>query len=218
MAERPVFVPLSDGQRLVDEVPVTFAWHPGMAPSQKRKNVMALHEAAASRRGMEHLLEISSKSDREIGRRLSAFHQRVQLADGRVVSLESAFQASKVFENGGPFLDLLDVEPRDAKRDLRLKESGNLLAFEFEGVRFPLFPKSVFYDWLYARAIYPERMWLKRLSKMDGFTDIEFNPEKSVNCQARSCAFFVALEKRNLLDEAMASFENFSAIQLQSAL
>jgi hypothetical protein len=56
------------------------------------------------------------------------------------------------------------------------------------------------------------------LSKIDGFTDIEFNPEKSVNCQARSCAFFVALEKRDLLDEAMSSFENFSAIQTQSAL
>ena len=45
-------------------------------------------------------------------------------------SVENAFQAGKVFENGGPFLDLLTVTPREAKRDTRLKESGRLLKFK----------------------------------------------------------------------------------------
>lgn len=217
MAERPVFVPISNGMRFVDEVPVSFRWHPGMAPTQKKRNVEALHEAASSR-GLTHLLEISSKSDREIGRRLSAFHQKVRLKDGTIISLESAFQGSKVFENGGPFTDLFYVEPRDAKRDPRLKDSGKLVRFEFDGEQFPLYPKSVFYDWLYANAIFPEREWLRRLDKLDGFTDIEFNPQKSVNCQARSCAFFVALEKRHLLDQAMTSFERFAEFQRNTAL
>ncbi len=217
MAERPVFVPTKEGQALVQEVPISFRWHPGMAPSQKRKNVLALH-VAASDHGLTHLLEVSSKSEREIGRRLSAFHQKVQLSDGRTVALECAFQGSKVFRNGGPFKDLFDVDPRDAKRDLRLRESGDLVRFEFEGKMFPLNPKSVFYDWLYANAIYSERDWLRRLGKLHGFTDIEFNPDRSVNCQARSCAFFVALESRGLLDEAMGSFARFSAIQLSGAL
>jgi hypothetical protein len=218
MAERPIFVPLSSGKSLVTEVPVTFKWHAGMAPSQKRKNVEALHEAASTKRGLDHLLEISSKSDREIGRKLSAFYQKIELSEGKIVPLECVFQGSKRFQFGGPFIDMYDVDPREAKRDSRLKESGKLVGFEFEGVSFPLFPKSVFYDWLYARAIFPQREWLRRLGKMDGFTDIEFNPEKSVNCQARSCAFFVALEQRNLLDDAMSSFERFSEIQRESAL
>jgi hypothetical protein len=188
-----------------------------MAPSQKRKNVHALH-VAASNRGLTHLLEVSSKSEREIGRRLSAFHQKVRLSDGRAIPLECAFQGSKVFRDGGPYLDLFLAEPRDAKRDPRLRESGDLIRFEFEGKKFPLNPKSVFYDWLYANAIYSERDWLRRLNKLDGFTDIEFNPERSVNCQARSCAFFVALENRGLLDEAMGSFDRFSAIQLSGAM
>lgn len=217
MAERPVFVPTERGRSLVQEVPVAFKWHPGMAPSQKRKNVEALHVAASSK-GLEHLLEISSKSEREIGRRLSAFHQKVRLRDGRVIPLECAFQGSKVFKDGGPYADLFDEEPRQAKSDPRLRNSGDLVFFEFEGRKFPLYPKSVFYDWLYANAVYPEREWLKRLGKLDGFTDIEFNPERSVNCQARSCAFFVALEKRHLLDEAMSSFESFATIQKGSAL
>jgi hypothetical protein len=217
VAERPVFVPVTDGRRFVDEVPVTFRWHAGMAATQKKKNVAELHEAAHSR-GLIHLLEISSKSDREIGRRLSAFHQKVRMQNGEIIPLECAYQGSKVFEGGGPYTNLFHVEPRDAKRDQRLKESGKLTRFEFEGRQFPLHPKSVFYDWLYANAIFPEREWLRRLDKLDGFTDIEFNPEKSVNCQARSCAFFVALEKRNLLDKAMMSFENFAEFQRGTSL
>lgn len=217
MAERPIFVPSASGRHLVVEVPVTFEWHAGMAASQKQKNVKALHNAAHSR-GLSYLLEVSSKSDREIGRRLSAFHQRVRLKDGRLISLECAFQGSKVFDRGGPYTDLFDVAPRDAKRDPRLKDSGNLISFDLEGHVFPLSPKSVFYDWLYINAILPERKWLQRLDKVEGFTDIEFNPAKSINCQARSCAFFVALERRGQLDEAMSGFTRFAEIQRSSVL
>lgn len=193
-----------------------FTWHPGMAPIQKQRNVIALHEAAASR-GMHHLLEISSKSDREIGRRLSAFHQKLCRA-GRVINLESVYQASKVFKDGGPYLDLLEVSPREAKRDPRLRESGPLIRFEMGGQSFPLTPPTVFYDWLYANALFPEREWLRRLAKLDGFTDIEFNPERSLNCQARSCATFVALEERGLLDDAMSSFESFRHLTGEAVL
>ena len=45
--------------------------------------------------------------------------------------------------------------------------------------------------------------------KFAGFTDIEFNPSKSINCQARSCALFVALIKRELFDDAIQSPESF---------
>ena len=48
MAERPVFVPTEGGASLVNAVPIVFRWHAGMAPSQKKKNVEALHEKAPS--------------------------------------------------------------------------------------------------------------------------------------------------------------------------
>lgn len=35
----------------------------------------------------------------------------------------------------------------------------------------------------------------------DTFTDIEFNPNKSINCQARSVAIFVTLNRLNQLDK-----------------
>lgn len=153
MAERPVFIPATEGNQLVLEVPVDFKWHPGMAFVQKRKNVVALHEAARAK-GLGYILEISTKSDREIGRRLSAFNQQITLADGTRFPLECVYQGSKVFENGGPYEDLFHLAPKDAKRDRRLKESGNLVHFELEDREFPLVPKSAFYDWLYATAIF----------------------------------------------------------------
>lgn len=42
--------------------------------------------------------------------------------------------------------------------------------------------------------------------------DIEFNPGKSINCQARLCALFVALMKNDLLDRAVTSPEAFTPL------
>jgi hypothetical protein len=216
MAERPVFVPAETGTVLVHEIPISFSWHPGLAPSQKKKNVVELHHAAMEQ-GLSPLLEISSKSEREAGQRLSAFHLKVKV-DGKTTSVECAFQGSKVFENGGPFTDLYWVSSREAKRDDRLRQSGKLVGFEFEGEPYPTSPTTVFYDWLYFTALYPHRAWLKRLQQCAGFTDIEFNPARSLNCQARSCAAFVSLQKRNLLDEAVSSFQTFRSLMQKSAL
>ena len=39
--------------------------------------------------------------------------------------------------------------------------------------------------------------------------DIEFNPQRSINCQDRSVALFVSLKKRGQLNEAMRSATDF---------
>lgn len=210
MAQRPVFVPAESGIALVHAVPVEFRWHSGMAAVQKKRNVVELHDKAAAR-GLSPVLEISSKSEREVGQKLSAFQLKVDI-DGRSTTLECVFQGSKVFENGGPFTDLYWATSLEAKRDQRLQDSGRLIGFRFEGHDFPLSPPTAFYDWLYIRALFPHRDWLRRLNKCAGFTDIEFNPERSINCQARSCATFVALERRGLLERATSSFPAFVEI------
>jgi hypothetical protein len=214
MAERPVFVPRCEGSLLVDEVPVAFTWHRGMAPSQKRKNIAALHSMAAQR-GLAPLLEISSKSESELGRRLSAFRLTCDV-EGREATVECVFQGSKVFEHGGPFHDLYWMDSRIARNDVRLKESGRLIGFRMGGKDYPLSPTTVFYDWLYFNALLPHQKWLTRLHQCAGFTDIEFNPERSLNCQARSCAIFVSLHKRGLLNRAEQSFDVFRTM-MQSA-
>jgi|ERR1051325_3110176 hypothetical protein len=209
MAERPIFVPAPDDPELVKEIYLRLKWHSGFAPVQKEKNVTALHESAAAS-GYSPVLEVSSKSAEKLGRHLSAFHLKVQSRRGEI-ALESAFQGSKVFEHGGPFTELYASEARDAKRDPRLRDSGRIVAFEFDGERFPIEPRTAFYDWLYINAIYPHREWLQRLHRYAAFSDIEFNPERSLNCQARSCALFVSLMTKGLLDSAVESAETFIA-------
>lgn len=210
MASRPVFVAKGDPCHLVSELSFEFPWSPGFAPVQKKKNVVALHEAAA-RAGLSNLLEVSTKSEHKIGRHLSAFNLKVKTELGDI-SIESAYQGSKVFEKDGPFHDIYLVDSWTAKKDQRLKTSGPIKEFNFFGQIWPLVPKTAFYDWLYLSALAPHQDYLKRLFQFDGFTDIEFNPEKSINCQARTCALLVSLIKIGALDDALRSQSDFIAM------
>jgi hypothetical protein len=208
MVERPIFVAKPASRELVDEVFLHTIWRPGFAAAEKKENIKSLHEAA-ERAGYLNVLEVSTKSANKRGRHLSAFHLKVKTTHAGSVPLECAFQGSKVFEHGGPFVDLFDSEPRDAKKDRRLKESGQLVAFRFEGIDWPLEPKTTFYDWLYLTSIYPHREWAVKLYAYGGFSDIEFDPTRSINCQARSVALFLSLMKRGQLDDAMKSSSDF---------
>jgi hypothetical protein len=203
MAVRPIFIP-SHNAISVEEIPLQIRWHSGFAPIQKKRNVEELHCAAAAA-GFSPLLEISTKSEVDLGRDLSAFNLQVEVPDLGSVSLESAFQSSKVFEDGGPFSELIDLSPREARSDERLRSSGPLVEFRFRDMVIPREPKTLFYDWLYIRALASHPEWHSVLLEYSGFTDIEFNPERSLNCQARSCALFVSLLQHNLLKIAVAS-------------
>ncbi|EPC8954941.1 hypothetical protein KEM66_03810 [Cronobacter sakazakii] len=212
MAVRPVFVPTDTGPVLSVTKDVAFTWAPGMSKTQKQKSIRALH-LAANERGVTHLLEISSKSEDELGVKLSAFNLLIKTKKlGKEFSVESAFQASKVFEFGGPFVDILDKSSIEAKKDVRLKESGGLIHFNFYNTLWPLIPRTAFYDWLYLSALNQNKKLAKELLNYEGFTDIEFNPAKSINCQARAAALFVSLMRRNILDEILSSKENFLSL------
>ena len=86
------------------------------------------------------------------------------------------------------------------------------MAFEFEKERWALEPQTAFYDWLYLRALNANPQLSDRVTERYAFSDIEFNPEKSINCQAYSAALFAALTQRGTLAEAMASKEAFLAV------
>ncbi len=201
MATRPVFVPLKSKTAFVRETPVEFKWFAGMAVSQKQKSIASLHEAARAGLGDAAILEISSKSPNPVGVRLSAFNLTLPVG-GRDVSVEVVFQAGKRFERGGPFLDLLAGSSRDAKGDPRLRESGRLTGFVLFGEEWPTEPRTAFYDWIYLTALAANPALADALASFGVFTDIEFNPEKSLNCQARSAALYVSLLRAGVLAEA----------------
>ena len=198
MAVRPAWTYCNNR---VEKCDFEFLWSGGFAVSQKRKNITALH-GAIMKRFDENALEISTKSESEFGQRMSAFNLKL----GGVL-LECVFQSGKVFENGGPYLDMLEKSPKEAKRDERLKTSGKLISFEYGGKRWGLEPKSAFYDYLYIKSAF-ETFTEEELKSLDGyvwFTDIEFNPGKSINSQARSVALLKAVIADNakvLLDDS----------------
>lgn len=209
MAIRPVFVPMSEGPLFVRTLMVPFTWHAGLAVSQKQKSIASLHEAAHER-GIAPVLEVSTKSVDPLGASLSAFNLALfHPVAGRRVSVECAFQAGKVFQEGGPYLDLLAMTPRDAKRDPRLRGSGLLSGFRLGGDDWPLEPQTAFYDWLYINALLQKPELAGAIRAHLAFTDIEFNPQQSINCQAYSVALCVALASRGLLDRAAASRDGF---------
>lgn len=209
MAKRNVYRVSKNNKKYIEEIEVDFTWYPGFAVSQKQKSILDLHSEYNKIYKEDKVLEISSKSKEELGIRLSAFNLMITTKDDKTFSVESAFQSSKKFEFGGPYLDILEKSSREAKKDNRLKTSGKLIAFEFYGRQWPLEPKTIFYDWLYIRAVYKNKELSSQILEYDAFTDIEFNPDKSINCQARSAALFVSLSKRNLLEYSMKSIENY---------
>ncbi len=211
MASRPFFIPAKEARPGVHEKSIGFKWYPGMAASQKKKSIASLHQEIKSH-GYKNILEISSKSEDKLGVALSAFNLTFTTKKyAKSFTVESAFQGSKVFSGGGPFKDLFSVSPLEAKRDLRLRESGDLLRFEFFGESFSNKPRTFFYDWLYINALRQHQEYVNQILSYDGFTDIEFNPKKSINCQAHSVALFVSLHANGLLDTAMSSQELFLA-------
>ena len=211
MANRPVFSASSKAHH-VDVFPVEFVWNKGLAPSQKQKNIVAIHEGFKRRFPERKVLEISSKSLNPLGVKLSAFNLKKYVSSiGKYVPVECIYQGSKVFAAGGPFTDLYLGTSRAAKGDSRLKSSGALRSFSFEGRNYPLYPITAFYDWLYINALMENDELASETLQYDSFTDIEFNPEKSKNCQARAAALFVALHRKGLL-ECVKDFEQFVKI------
>jgi hypothetical protein len=209
LAKRPIFVPMHDGKRYVLEHYVDFTWHAGFAKSQKQKSIRDLHEMALREYGVENPLEVSSKSEQELGVKPSSFNLKFRTRRGRVLTVEAAFQGSKVFLHGGPFADIFSKPPMEAKRDERLRSSGPLTKFSFFGEDWDLEPKTAFYDWLYINALKKNPDLATRVTDHDGFTDIEFNPDRSINCQARSVALFCALFHTDRLERVLSNKEAF---------
>ncbi|MFT6458169.1 DUF6977 family protein [Pseudophaeobacter arcticus] len=212
MAVRPIFIPRAAHGPLVEELPLQINWHGGFAVSQKQKNIEALHLKACEH-GIQPVLEISTKSPNEVGRRLSAFSLKIEVY-GAMKSLESVYQSSKVFANSGQHEQLMDLDPYQAKKEVRRLGSGPITAFRFLDQEFPTEPMNAFYDWLYIRAIVPHEQWLRKNLHFAAYSDIEFTPSKSVNCQGRAVAEFHALSMRGEATKCVHDFDMFRRMLL----
>lgn len=171
MVTRPVFIPEMNhvGVRVISSAP--FAWNPGFSMVQKKKNVAALHSAIKKMDENLLPLEISSRSDECLGIRLSAFNLGVE-SNGRFFSVESVYQASKVFSNGtGPFPELYAANPAEVRNRVKEHETSPLKMYKYGNDVWDLNPTRAFYDWIYCRALSKNPDLVDGLSAYNCFTD-----------------------------------------------
>ena len=208
MANRPVFS-INNAFPYYKKEDIDFEWHRGHSLAQKQRCVDSLHSAYTYICPNAKVLEASTRSKSELGQKLSALNLKMFVKSiGKEVSVENIFQSSKVFENKCQYLDLLEELPWKIKKDERLSKSGLITKFIFEGKEYPIIPKTVFYDYIYINALLENKELIEELIKYDSFTDISFNPKKSINCQALSLAKFVSFYKLGLCDK-LRDFDEF---------
>lgn len=215
MASRICFISTPSEASIYKELEIEFEYFTGFALSQKQRSINSMHKSINKMYSELKVLEISTKSTNPLGVSLSAFNLKFyDKVTNKEYPLENIFQSSKVFEKGGPYRDLLNVHPKDAKRDERLKTSGELTYFNYHGTIWDNEPKTMFYDWIYISALSRHEQLTKEILEYDTFTDIEFNHKKSINCQARAAAIFVSLSKLGKLEEALKDKDIFRKIYL----
>ena len=205
MADKMVFI--SDGINPYYEQIVNYTFVPGFAPSQRKKNVANLNASLLAKYPTLRVLEVSTKSDNELGKQLSAFNLKL---DGHYV--ETIFQSSKVFEGDIQYDFLIDKKPLESKRFIQNAPVRNIIKFRYGGIEYPIYPKSLFYDFIFVKALHQNPDISIKLKDYDIFTDIEFNYKKSINCQARACAIYSYLLKIGKVDEYISNIGTFKTL------
>lgn len=182
MTVRPIFISTNNIENPVRIENIEFNWIKGMAYSQKCKRRDEFHKEISKIYGKDKILEVSTKSNQDIGIKMSAFNLKFKY-NNITKAVEEIYQSSKIIEN------------------------DKIVGFKFEDITFENEPKGMFYDWLYISALLQHPQYFSDLNKYEVFTDIEFNPKKSYNSQARAVALFLCLYRNN--KHNFRNIENF---------
>lgn len=245
-AKRPFFAAKSADKVgcIYYEEEIEFDWHKGMSWQVRQRSSLSMARVIESiyPKTIGKILEVSTKSNNfELGSALSAMNLMYTDCETQETrSIENWFQSSKQFSRQGkifgPYTELLDIDPKSAKRFVNSKldnkvaiqytdnamfkriqaeiKDANLCGFVLCGKSYKTEPKSGFFDYIYSKALNQNQELANSLINYSVFTDIEFNPKMNgrvirYNTQARACAIFVALTKRGLLNIALEDFDSF---------
>ena len=199
MANRPIFIPQQKNHGVII-TPIEFMWHSGMATSQKQKSIHSLHEKAMQKGCVNSLLEISTKSTHELGKKTSAFTLSIETSKG-VFPLECVYHASKIFPVVGLQESWMYLTVREAKKQSQQYQEkyGKPIGSSFEEFIFVGQSYQLGFTYMYFQS-------LKRLSddertslcSFGAFTDINYLPEKGGNCQAHAAALFVSFVRNGI--------------------
>ncbi len=202
--KRPVFIVL-DKEPYFEQREIEFEFCTLDTFEGKQKNVFELHRAIKEIFPEMKVLEISTKSPDKEGTLLSAFNlKKYVVSEQKQFAVENIYQSSKVFENGKRYKDLLYMTAKQAKKDERLLKSGKVTEYIFEDEdgrekRYSVQPANLFFNYIYMTALKENEELARCLEKYDAFTDIEFDPETGVNCQAKAAAEYEGRRRNGLI-------------------
>ena len=168
MAKRPIFISTGDIEHPFESKDITFRWISGMSYYQKCKRRDSLALEISKLYDIKRWLEISTKSDKEIGVNLSALNLFLKTTTG-TDTVENIYQKAKYFYK------------------------GEIVGFKYNNCVFENEPTGMFYDYIYLYAILQNKNLINDLVQYNIFSDIEFNPKRSLNTQARAAAIFKTL-------------------------
>ncbi|MEG2415405.1 MAG: hypothetical protein RSB74_05755 [Kiritimatiellia bacterium] len=221
-ATRPYFLPCKEAVGYIKRE-LSFEWYPGFSLIQHQRSLVAFHDAIKqNEKEPFEILDVSTKSVFPLGVQLSALNLSIPMKslNGKLVSVENIFQCSKVFGNHevkvGPFVEFLESDPKQVKKKIQqkldefAKEHGiakvsqmEIVGFSQNGHEYALEPKEGFYFFLYCHALrsffdhHPKLF--EECKRYSAFTDITFNPTKSLNCQAAALAFYLSLKPSDVI-------------------
>ncbi|TPR13083.1 DarT1-associated NADAR antitoxin family protein [Apilactobacillus timberlakei] len=224
MANRPVFY--VNKKNKIETIYCNFRWFPGFSYIQKNKSINSLSSAFRNKKNIDSL-EVSSSSSSETGINASAFNLVLDTKQG-FYTVEQLFQAGKDFYRNGEQSYILNNNSIDDIYNKRLKNklsknakysvkilnnNDYIIGFKLFNKKFPNYPRDFYYNWIYCCALNQnvnnQIELSKQIVKYDAFTDINFNPQKSINCQAKACAIFTSLYRSNFLFKALQNPKSF---------
>lgn len=208
MAVRKIYLSLPE-YPYVKEVSVTFPWMNG----SKHQNVQAVLDTFHDVYPDVPALEVSLASSQPEGIHAAAMKLPLH-RDGleQEVPVGIVYEAAKVFENGGPYVDLLQCSRQKVQKDARLQHSGRCIGYRLEDTAFPVEPYPyAFFNWLYGCALHQNPEKAEGLLKFGAFSDLELgSTKKDRNSPARAAAVYAGLAAAGKLD-CLASYEAFTA-------
>ena len=208
MAVRKIYLSIPE-YPYAKEISVTFPW----ANGSRHQNVQAVLDTFHDVYPEVPALEVSLASLQPEGIHAAAMKLPLHLAgSGQDVPVGIVYEASKVFENGGPYADLLQCSRQKVLKDARLQQSGKCVGYRLEDMEYPAEPHPyAFFNWLYACALHQNHEKTDSILKFGAFSDLELgSTKKDRNSPARAAAVYAGLAAAGKL-ACLESYEAFVA-------
>lgn len=198
MAVRKAYFPVPEFPYF-KEAPVAFRWVNGSRHQNSQVVLDAFHGIYPDTPALE--VSLASRQPEGIAAAAMKLPLRLETLP-QEVPVGIVYEASRVFENGGPYEELLQCSRQKVQKDHRLQQSGACTGYRLEGRDYLTEPYPyAFFNWLYGCALrqHPDRAG--NILNFGAFLDLDLgSAKKDKNSPARAAAVYAGLSAAGKLD------------------